>query len=94
MCVFIQVLFLLFLLFGNSCADTGPAAYKQQCDPQSKIAVVAGLRRLLQLRRYGVGLGDFLGAVFVAVILSATFAVPILDIALGILGGSLGREML
>ena len=94
MCVFIQVLFLLFLLFGNSCADKSSATDKQQCDPQSKIAVVAGLRRLRQLRRYGVGLGDLLGAVFASVILIAAAAVPILDIALGILGRRLGREML
>ena len=94
MCVFIQVLFLLFLLFGNSCADKSSATDKQQCDPQSKIAVVAGFGRLRQLRRYGVGFFDFLSAVFVTVILSATFAVPMLDVALGILGRRLGREML
>ena len=62
--------------------------------PELKVAVVAGLRRLRQLRRYGVGFGDFLGAVFVTVILSAAAAVPILDVALGILGRRLGREML
>lgn len=92
--VCIQVLFLLFLLFGNGCADNSPSADEQQCDPQSKVACVAGLRRLWQLSRYGVSLGDFLGAVFASVILIAAAAVPILDIALGILGRRLGREML
>ena len=97
MCVCIQVLFLPFLLFGNGCADNSSAAGKQQCDPQSKIADTAGLRRLRlirQLRRYGVGFGDFLGAVFVAVILIAAIAVPILDIALGILSRRLCIVML
>ena len=50
--------------------------------------------RLRQLRRYGVGFFDFLGTVFVTVILIAAFAVPILDIALGILGRRLGGDML
>ncbi len=94
MCVCIRVLFLLFLLFGNSCADKSSATDKQQCDPQSKVACVAGLGRLRQLSRYGVGFFEFLSAVFVAVILIAVIAVPILDIALGILGRRLGREML
>lgn len=75
-----------------TCQNT--AAGKQQCDPQHEAAVVAGRGRLRQLRRYGVGFFDFLGAVFVTVIFSATAAVPILDVALGILGRRLGREML
>ena len=75
-----------------TCQNT--AAYKQQCDPQHEVAYIAGLRRLRQLRRYGVGFGDFLGAVFITVILSTAAAVPILDVALGILGRRLGREML
>ena len=70
------------------------AADKEQCDPQHEVAVVAGLGRLRQLSRYGVGFFDFLGAVFVTVILSAAFAVPILDVALGILGRRLGGDML
>ena len=94
MCVCIRVLFLLFLLFGNSCADNSSAADKQQCDPQHEVACVAGLRRLRQLRRYDVGFGDFLGAGLVTVMLSAAFAVPILDIALGILGRRLCIDML
>ena len=49
---------------------------------------------LRQLRRYGVGFGDFLGAVFVTVILSATFAVLILDIAIAVLSRRLGGDML
>ena len=73
--VCIQVLFLLFLLFGNGCADNSPSADEQQCDPQHEVAVVAGFGRLRQLNRYGVGLGDFLGAVFVTVILSAAASV-------------------
>ncbi len=75
-----------------TCQNT--AADEQQCDPQSKVACIAGLGRLRQLRRYGVGFFDFLGAVLVTVILIAVIAVPILDIALGILGRRLGREML
>ena len=94
MCACIQVLLLLFLLFGNSCANKSSATDKQQCDPQHEVACVAGRGSLRQLRRYGVGLGKFLSAVFVAVILIAVIAVPILDIALGILGRRLGREML
>ena len=74
-CVCIRVLFLLFLLFGNSCADNSSAADKEQCDPQHEVACIAGRGRLRQLRRYRVGFFDFLGAVFVAVILSAAFAV-------------------
>jgi len=72
-------LFQPFLLFGNSCADKSSAADEQQCDPQHEVACVAGLRRLRQLSRYGVGFGDFLGAVFVTVILIAAVAVTILQ---------------
>lgn len=87
MCVCIQVLFLLFLLFVNSCADNSSAADEQQCDPQHKIAVVAGLGSLRQLRRYGVCFFDFLGAVFVAVILIAAFFVRIVAQDLRLAGG-------
>ena len=83
-----------FLFTDNGYSDNSVAADSQNCKPQSKVAVVAGLRRLRQLRRYGVGFGDFLGAVFASVILIAAAAVPILDVALGILGRRLGREML
>ena len=79
MCVCIRVLFLLFLLFGNSCADNSSAADEQQCDPQHEVACVAGRGRLRKLRRYGVCFFDFLGAVFVAVILIAVIAVTILQ---------------
>ena len=85
---------MLFLFADNSCADNCPAAGKQQCDPQHEVACIAGRGRLRQLSRYGVGLGDFLSAVFVTVILITAFAVPILDIALGVLGGRLGGDML
>ena len=81
-----------FAFHGKHCAST--AADKEQCNPHQRIAVVAGFGGLRQLRRYGVGFGDFLGAVFVTVILSAAFAVPILDIALGSLGCRLGGDML
>ena len=84
----------LFLFADNRCAYNGTAADKQQCDPQHEVAVVAGLGRFRQLRRYRVGFFDFLGAVFVTVILSASFTAPILDIALGILGRRLGRDVL
>ena len=82
MCVCIRVLFLLFLLFGNSCANKSSATDKQQCDPQHEVAVVAGFGRLRIVRqfyRYGVGFFDFLGAVFVTVILIAAVAVTILQ---------------
>ena len=83
-----------FLLADNYCADNSASADEQQGNPQSKVACIAGRGRLRQLRRYGVGFFEFLSAVFVAVILIAVIAVPILDIALGILGRRLGREML
>ena len=76
------------------CSNGCTAADKQQCDPQHKIAVVAGLGSLRQLRRYGVCFFDFLCTVLVAEILIAAFAVPILDIALGGLGRRLCREVL
>ena len=82
-----------FLLADNYCADNSASADEQQGNPQSKVACIAGLGRLRQLRRYGVGFFDFLSAVFVTVILSATFAVPIFDVALGILGRRLGGDM-
>ena len=78
-----------------TCQNT--AADKQQCDPQHEVACIAGLRRfgiVLQLRRYGVGFFDFLCTVLVTVILITSATVPILDIAIGILGRRLGREML
>ena len=84
-----------------TCQNT--AADKQQSNPQQKIGVISRLRRLVgagfdgadgQLSRYGVGLGDFLSAVLVTVILITSATVPILDIAIGILGRRLGREML
>ena len=78
MCVCIWALSLLFL-YGNSCADNSTAADEQQGDPQSKVAGVADRGRLRQLRRYGVSFFDFLGAVFVTVILIAAVAVTILQ---------------
>lgn len=87
MCVCIRVLFLLFLLFGNSCANKSSATDKQQCDPQHEVAVVAGLGRLRQLRRYSVGFFEFLSAVFVAVILIAAFFVRIVAQDLRLAGG-------
>ena len=76
----------LFLFAYNRSAGNNAAADEQQCDPQHEAACVAGRGRLRQLRRYGVGLGDFLGAILVTVILITAASVPILDIALGILG--------
>ena len=85
----------VFLLFAhNRSANNSAAADKEQGNPQHKIAVVAGLGSLRQLRRYGVGFLDFLCTVLVAEILITAFAVPILDIALGGLGRRLGGEML
>ena len=69
----------LFPFADNRCADNSSSAGKQQCDPQHEVAVIAGLRILRQFRRYSVGLGDFLGAVFVTVILIAAVAVTILQ---------------
>ena len=88
---------ILFLFPYNRCANGCTAADKQQGNPQSRAACVAGLGRfgiVLQLRRYGVGFFDFLCTVPVAEILAAAFAVPILDIALGGLGRRLCREVL
>ena len=82
MCVCIRFLFLLFLLCGNICTDNSTAADEQQCDPQHEVACVTGLGRLRIVRqfyRYGVGFFDFLGAVFVTVILIAAVAVTILQ---------------
>ena len=76
------------------CSNDCTAADEQQCEPQSKVACVAGLGSLRQLRRYGVGFLDFLCTILVAEILITAFAVPILDIALGGLGRRLGGEML
>ena len=87
MCVCIRDLFLLFLLFGNGCADNSPSADKQQGKPQHEVAVVAGLGRLRQLRRYSVGFFEFLSAVFVAVILIAAFFVRIVAQDLRLAGG-------
>ena len=105
----IQLSVVLFLSADNRCANGYPAADKQQSNPQGKIAVVTGLRRsscivtrfivatvviTWQLRRYGLSLGDFLCCFGVLVILLATGAVPILDIALGGLGRRSCREVL
>ena len=60
-----------------TCQNT--AADKEQCDPQHEVACIAGRRGLRQLSRYGVGFGDFLGAVFVTVILIVAVAVTILQ---------------
>ena len=84
----------LFLFAYNRSADNSSAADEQQCDPQHEVACVAGFGRLRQLSRYRVGFFDFLGAVLVTVILIAAFAVPILDIALGILGRRLCGDIL
>ena len=86
-----------FLLADNRCANNGTAADKQQSKPQHKVAVIAGLRSLRivrQFSRYGSCLGNFLGSIGVAVILTAALAVPILNIALGILGRRLCVDML
>ena len=93
----------LFLPAYNRCANGCTAADKQQSNPQQKIGVISRLRRLVvagfdgaagQLCRYGVGLLDFLCCRSVLVILLATGAVPILDIALSGLGRRLCREVL
>ena len=93
----IQLSVVLFLSADNRCANGCTAADKQQGKPQSKIAGIAGLWRfgiVLQLRRYGACFFDFLCTVLVAEILATAFAVPVLDIALGILGRRLCREVL
>ncbi len=93
----IQLFVVLFLFPYNRCANGCTAADKQQGNPQSRAACVAGLGRfgiVLQLRRYGVGFFDFLCTVLVAEILATAFAVPVLDIALGGLGRRLCREVL
>ena len=93
----IQLSVVLFLSAYNRCADGCTAADKQQGNPQSKVACIAGLRRfgiVLQLRRYGVGLLDFLCCRSVLVILLATGAIPVFNIALGGLGRRSCREVL
>ena len=93
----IQLSVVLFLSADNRCANGSTAADKQQSNPQSKIAGIAGLWRfgiVLQLRRYGVCFFDFLCTVLVAEILATAFAVPVLDIALGGLGRRSCREVL
>ena len=93
----IQLSVVLFLFPYNRCANGCTAADKQQGNPQSRAACVAGLGRfgiVLQLRRYGVGFFDFLCTDPVAEILAAALAVPILDIALGGLGRRSCREVL
>ena len=93
----IQLFVVLFLSADNRCADGCTAADKQQGNPQCKVAYIAGLGKfgiVFQLRRYGVGFFDFLCTVLVAEILATAFAVPILNIALGILGRRLCVDML
>ena len=101
----IQLSVVLFLSTYNRCTNGSTAADKQQGKPQNKIAGIAGLWRfgiaglrrfgiVLQLRRYGVCFFDFLCTVLVAVIFTTAVAVPILDIALGILGRRLCVDML
>ena len=93
----IQLSVVLFLPAYNRCANGCTAADKQQGNPQSRAACVAGLGRfgiVLQLRRYGVDFFDFLCTVLVAEILATAVAVPVLDIALGGLGRRLCREVL
>ena len=87
----------LFLPAYNRCTNGSTAADEQQGNPQNKVACVTGLGKLgivFQLRRYGVSFFDFLCTVLLAEILATTFAVPILDIALGSLGRRLCREVL
>ena len=92
----------LFLSAVNGCCRYRTAADKQQSNPQQKLGVISRLRRLVgtgcdgaagPLRRYGIGLLDFLCCRSVLVILLATGAVPILDIALGSLGRRHCREV-
>ena len=93
----------LFLSADNRCANGCTAADEQQGDPQQKIGVISRLRRLVgagfdgaagQLCRYGISLLDFLCCRSVLVILLATGAIPVFDIALGGLGRRLCREVL
>ncbi|MEI3142826.1 MAG: hypothetical protein V8S77_06260 [Oscillospiraceae bacterium] len=94
---------ILFLPADNRCANGCTAADEQQGHPQQKIGVISRLRRLVgagfdgaagQLCRYGIGLLDFLCCRSVLVILLATGAIPVLDIALSGLGRRLCREVL
>ena len=86
---------MLFLFADNCCANSGTAADEQQCHPQHKVAVIAGLRRFRIVRQFirsGVVLGDFFCRRSIGKILTATLAVPVFDIALGILGGGFCRN--
>ena len=83
----------LFLSAYNRCANGSTAADKQQSNPQSEVACIAGRGSLRQLCRYGVGFGNFLDRIGITVILPTAVAVPILDIALGGLGRRHCREV-
>ena len=86
----------LFLFTDNRCAYNSSAADEQQCDPQHKIAAVAGLRgfRIVrQLSCYGSCLGNFLCCRSVGKILTAILAVPVFNITLGLLGHRLCVNM-
>ena len=91
--LFSKVLF-LFADYRRACHNA--AADKQQCDPQHKVAAIAGLRRLRivrKLSRYGSCLGDFPCCRSVGKILTAILAVPEFNITLGILGHRLCVNM-
>ena len=86
-----------FLFTSYSCAYNSSPANAQQYEPPYKAAIIARLWRLRfvrQLRRYGVGLGNFLGRIGIAVILPTILTVPVFNIALGVLGCRLGLSML
>ena len=99
----IQLSVVLFLSAYNRCADGCTAADEQQGNPPQKIGVISRLRRLVgagfdgaagQLCRYSIGLLDFLCCRSVLVILLATGAIPVFDIALGGLCRRLCRDVL
>ena len=88
---------MLFSLIQYHYTGQSAATDTQQCDPQHHVAAVSRLRSLRivrQFSRYGVSLLDLFGYCGTAVILIATFTVPVLDIAFGLLGGCLCIDML
>ena len=70
----IQLYVVLFLSAYYRCANGCTAADKQQSNPQCNVACIAGLGSLRQLRRYGVGFGNFLDQIGITVILPTAVA--------------------
>ena len=84
----------LSLFAAHRRAGHGAAADEQQREPKPKTAAFAGLRRLRQLFFHGIRLGDLFRRRRVGKILAAAAAVPVLNIARGLLARRLCGDML